>query len=89
MITSMLTCVIPRISSLQKLALMLNELYDLLILRKPHVAKKVDREPYNRTRYYDYSRDPKKAFGEFYTYLYKVVTPPCVYAIACVIGMKC
>ncbi|KZV70637.1 DUF298-domain-containing protein [Peniophora sp. CONT] len=65
-----------QISSLPALALALNELYDLLILRKPPVKPKDGREPYNRARYNLYARDPKKAFGEFYGYLYKLVTPP-------------
>ena len=70
---------IARISSLPVLALALNELYDLLILRKDRVVPKAgEREPYNRARYTSYARDAKKAFGEFYGYLYKLVTPPYV-----------
>ncbi|VDC07822.1 unnamed protein product [Peniophora sp. CBMAI 1063] len=65
-----------QISSLPTLALALNELYDLLILRKPALPHKAERGPYNRARYYAYAKDPKKAFAEFYGYLYKLVTPP-------------
>ncbi|KAI0031705.1 DUF298-domain-containing protein [Vararia minispora EC-137] len=71
-----------QISSLAVLALSLNELHDLIILMKPPIVpsgpKKPGeaKEPYNRRRYWSYSRDPREAFGEFYSSCYKLAARP-------------
>jgi DCN1-like protein 4/5 len=78
---------IIRISSLNILALALRELCELLVSSKTPdrlsgaVKSKEPTEPYNRGRYNTYTRDVKKAFSEFYTFCYKLVTPPFVSAM--------
>jgi len=79
-----LTCVSSRICSTVPLAIALNELYDLIILNKapipqPGQKKGESKDPYNRKRYWTYARDPSKAFGEFYTFCYKLATQPCAH----------
>ncbi|KAL0577369.1 hypothetical protein V5O48_004621 [Marasmius crinis-equi] len=58
-----------KISSPKILRLALSDLEDLLILDKPPL-KPSKSEPYSRTSYWEYSRDKKKAFHEFYSFCF-------------------
>jgi DCN1-like protein 4/5 len=82
-----LTIECVRISSLPVLAQALTELDDLLIRDKQTVtrsaptmsqAKKKSgaREPYNRTRYWQYASDRKATFSELYQFCFILAKPP-------------
>ncbi|OBZ75667.1 DCN1-like protein 4 [Grifola frondosa] len=77
-----------RVSELQTISLVLQDLEDLLLLDKPPIkpptgvaaqAKKkasAGSEPYNRAKYYEYARNKDKSFLELYTYCFALAKPP-------------
>lgn len=85
---------VSRISSLKTLSVAVHDLDDLLLLEKPAIkplpaSSSVSRgsassiaslqlEPYNRSRYQEYAKDIKKAFGELYSFSFLLAKPPYV-----------
>ncbi|KAH9934960.1 Cullin binding-domain-containing protein [Fomitopsis serialis] len=80
-----------RISSLPALSAALHDLEDLLLLNKPALrpsaqvpapakkkptASSAPSDPYNRSRYYGYASDTKKAFNELYAFCFALAKPP-------------
>ena len=73
-----------RISSLPALSIALHDLEDLIILDKPPLKpnaqgpnkKGASGEPYDRTRYFQYAVDTKKAYNELYMFLFMLTKPP-------------
>ncbi|TFY76479.1 hypothetical protein EWM64_g7535 [Hericium alpestre] len=77
-----------QISSLESLALCLNELHDMLILNKRPLSRpasiapaqagkkkkttNASTEPYNRTRYHEYARNPKQSFTKAYMFSFQL-----------------
>ncbi|TCD70581.1 hypothetical protein EIP91_002611 [Steccherinum ochraceum] len=74
-----------RISSLPALSTAVQDLENLLIIGKSPLkpvtqtsTKKnaTPTEPYNRARYFQYAADTKKAYSEFYMFLFVLTKPP-------------
>ncbi|TFK27338.1 DUF298-domain-containing protein [Coprinopsis marcescibilis] len=68
---------ILKASSLSALSTAMNDLNDLVVLKKPllkRVAKK-EHEPYDRTAYYSYADNPKSAFQKLYSYCFSLAKP--------------
>jgi len=69
------------VSSLPQLNVVVRDINDLLILRRPPLQRsgnknvKESNEPYSRTRYWSYAEDSKKAFQELYTFSFSLAKP--------------
>ncbi|KIL68549.1 hypothetical protein M378DRAFT_158359 [Amanita muscaria Koide BX008] len=70
-----------KVSSLPQLNVVVRDINDLLILRRPPLQRsgnknvKESNEPYSRTRYWSYAEDSKKAFQELYTFSFSLAKP--------------
>ena len=78
-----MTCCANRIASLPALNIALHDLEALLLLDQPAATaaatkKKPGVEPYNRSRYQRYARDPTKSFNELYMFCFNMAKPSCV-----------
>ena len=69
-----------RVSSLASIAIVLNDLNNLIVLGKPAAGSRSSSKAqkgtaYDRTRYDSYAADTRKAFSSFYSFCFALAKP--------------